>query len=48
MKEPNLNLRDVLQKFTRKNIEVEDQKDLININTPEEYRKSFQNIFLNP
>jgi len=41
IKEPDLNLRDVLQKFTRINIDVEDQKVLININTLEEYRKLF-------
>ena len=36
------NLKDVLKNFTRKNIEAPNEKVLININTPEDYRKYFK------
>lgn len=37
----NLNLKEYLKQFNGKAVEVDDEKVLVNINTPEDYRKYF-------
>lgn len=42
MKDEDLNLKEVLKKFSKTEVEVDDETVLININTPEEYRTFVQ------
>ena len=45
IKENNLNLRNILNKFSRNNVSVNDEKILCNINTPEDYENLFNSSF---
>ncbi len=38
----NLNLKEYLKQFSGKKVEVDDEKVLVNINTPEDYKKYFK------